>query len=146
MHDTGKVLLGLGVFAVLATAPLWYGVGRGTGAPPELKKPVTEKQCVEPVAFMRASHMELLNAWRDAVVRNGERVYVAADGRRWDISLTGTCLRCHDEQDKFCDRCHAYAAVEPVCWDCHQKKTKPALAALPRPDLGGEGWRVGGAP
>ncbi len=129
MHDTGKILVGLAVFGAAVTAPLWYAVGRGTGAPPELVRPATEKQCVEPTAFMRAKHMELLNAWRDAVVRNADRVYVATDGRRHDISLTGTCLRCHDQQDKFCDRCHAYAGVETFCWDCHQKKTKPALAA-----------------
>ena len=35
MHDTGKVLLGLAVFAGLVTAPAWYALGR-KGQPPEL--------------------------------------------------------------------------------------------------------------
>lgn len=124
MADRGKILLGLGVFGVLVTAPAWYGLGRGKGQPPELQKPKDAKECVEPVSFMRASHMELLNSWRDAVVRRDEHVYVATDGKRHPISLTGTCLRCHEEPDKFCNKCHSYVAVETVCWDCHQQKRR----------------------
>ncbi len=124
MYDRGKILLGLGVFAGLVTGPAWYAIGRGKGAPPELQKPADAKQCIEPTAFMRARHMELLNAWRDAVVRQGDHDYVAGDGQHYVISLTCTCLRCHAEPDKFCDRCHAYAAVEAFCWDCHQKKKR----------------------
>lgn len=122
MHDTGKIVLGLGVFAALVTGPVWYGLGRGTGAPPELQRPTKAKECIEPTAFMRARHMELLNEWRDAVVRDADRVYVAGDGKHHRMSLTGTCLDCHEDPDKFCNRCHAYAGVEAFCWDCHQKK------------------------
>jgi hypothetical protein len=124
MHDAGKILLGLGVFAGLVIAPAWYGIGRGKGAPPELEKPAEAKQCIEPTAFMRAKHMELLDSWRDAVVRRAEHVYVATDGKRHVMSLTGTCLRCHAEPDKFCNKCHAYAGVEAFCWDCHQNKRR----------------------
>jgi hypothetical protein len=124
MFDTGKIVLGLGVFGALVTGPVWYGMGRGKGQPPELQKPATAKQCIEPTAVMRATHMELLNAWRDSVVRNAEKVYVASDGQRHDMSLTGTCLRCHAEPEKFCIRCHDYAGVEAFCWDCHQKKRR----------------------
>ncbi len=125
MRDGGRILLGLGAFAGLVTAPAWYGLGR-KGAPPELERPADAKQCIEPTPFMRARHMELLDGWREAVVRRGEHVYVASDGRRHAMSLTGTCLRCHVEPAKFCDRCHAYAAVEAYCWDCHQKKRRAA--------------------
>ena len=124
MADTGKILLGLGIFGVLVTGPAWYAFGRGPGQPPELEKPKDAKECVEPVSFMRSQHMELLNTWRDAVVRRDEHVYVASNGQRYQISLTGTCLRCHADPDKFCNKCHAYAAVEPVCWDCHQQKRR----------------------
>ena len=126
MFDAGKILLGLGAFAGLVTSPAWVGALRGKGAPPELQKPAGEKQCIEPTAFMRARHMELLDAWREAVVRSGDHVYVATDGKRHAMSLTGTCLRCHAEPAKFCDRCHAYAAVEAYCWDCHQNKRRAA--------------------
>ncbi len=124
MHDTGKVLLGLGVFAGLFAAPVWYTVGHGKGAPPQLERPANAKECVEPVAFMRARHMELLDGWRDAVVRRAEHVYVASDGRHHVMSLTGTCLSCHADPDKFCNRCHEYAGVEAYCWDCHQKRKR----------------------
>jgi len=124
MRDTGMVVLGLAAFAGLVTGPVWYGLGRGAGAPPELEKPVEGPRCVEATPFMRARHMELLDRWRQAVVRRDEHVYVAADGRRHAMSLTGTCLRCHAEPAKFCDRCHAYAGVEAVCWDCHQKRKR----------------------
>ncbi len=126
MHDTGKVLLGVGVFAALVTGPVWYGLGRGKGAPPELEKAAEGTRCIEPTAFMRARHMELLDRWRNAVVRDDQHVYVATDGTRHPMSLTGTCLRCHAEPAKFCDRCHSYAGVEAVCWDCHQKKRRSA--------------------
>ena len=125
MFDAGKIIVGLAAFGALVTGPVWYGLGRGgTGAPPELPKPVGEKQCIEPTPFMRARHMELLDQWRLAVVRAEERVYVAGDGKRHGISLTGTCVRCHAEPEKFCDRCHQYAGVEVFCWDCHQKKRR----------------------
>ncbi len=68
---------------------------------------------------MRANHMRLLNDWRDLVVREGERTYTAADGKVYEISLTGTCLKCHSNKETFCDRCHDYAGVTPSCWNCH---------------------------
>ena len=68
---------------------------------------------------MRREHMQLLARWRDDVVRRGQRVYVASDGRHFDKSLTGTCLGCHENKAAACDRCHAYLAVQPYCWECH---------------------------
>lgn len=121
MHDTGKIVLGLGVFAVLVTAPVWYGVGR-KGEPPELERPKKAEQCIEPTPVMRARHMEMLDEWRDAVVRDANRVYVASDGKHHTMSLTGTCLDCHEDPEKFCIKCHTYAGVDAFCWDCHQKK------------------------
>jgi hypothetical protein len=121
MHDAGKIVAGLALFAGLVTAPLWYNIARGTlDRPLELRR-AAEAPCVAPAAQMRVQHMSLLDGWRDAVVRRGDRVYVAADGRRHEMSLTGTCLRCHSEPAEFCDRCHARAGVEPYCWDCHQQ-------------------------
>jgi hypothetical protein len=124
MFDAGKIGLGLAVFAGLVTAPVWLALGRGKGAPPELQRPTEARQCIEATSFMRARHMELLDGWRDTVVRGGSRVYVASDGKQHAISLTGTCLRCHAEPDKFCNRCHAYAGVEALCWDCHPQKRR----------------------
>jgi [DsrC]-trisulfide reductase subunit J len=129
MADRRRIFIGLVLFAALVTAPAWLGAARPS-RPLELARPSKAKQCVEATAFMRARHMELLDGWRDAVVRRAERVYVASDGRRHEISLTRTCLGCHEEPEKFCDRCHAYAGVEALCWDCHRKKRPAAVAAL----------------
>ena len=68
---------------------------------------------------MRTDHMTLLTRWRDEVVRDDDRIYVAGDGRRYYKSLTGTCMSCHSDKERFCDRCHDYAGTAPYCWDCH---------------------------
>jgi len=121
MYDKGKILTGLLIFLVLLTSPIWYNFAMGkAGAVPQLKLGTKEKHCIEPTAYMISSHMTLLNTWRNAVIRDGNRVYVAGDGRQYDMSLTKTCLlQCHTSKAEFCDRCHAYAAVKPYCWDCH---------------------------
>ncbi len=120
MRDGGKIALGLVVFVVVVTAPLWLGALRGTAIdPPQLTVGTDAPHCVEDTATMRADHMELLDQWRDAVVRDGERWYVAADGTRYEMSLRRTCLGCHTKPAEFCDRCHERMAVAPYCWDCH---------------------------
>ena len=121
--------------AIAALVVAWPALSRGAGwNHPEA--PVLERAveldlvsareaaggCVEPVATMRASHMRLLAAWRESAVRQGVRTYRAADGREFEISLAGTCLKCHRDKTKFCDRCHDYAGVAPGCWDCHIAK------------------------
>jgi hypothetical protein len=77
------------------------------------------KQCVMPTEYMRAEHMQLLDLWRHSVVRNAERVYVNPSGKEFTMSLSNTCLDCHNNKADFCDKCHAYASVTPYCWDCH---------------------------
>jgi hypothetical protein len=77
------------------------------------------KECVEAKDFMRSDHMNLLNRWRDEVVRKGNRDYVSTSGETYDISLSRTCMKCHSNKADFCDACHTYMAVTPYCWDCH---------------------------
>ena len=76
--------------------------------------PAGETACVEETSFMTANHMDLLNDWRDAVVREGRLEYTAADGRVYQMSLTETCLDCHESRDAFCTRGHDYANVTPT--------------------------------
>ena len=122
MYDAGKILAGLAVFGALVTGPIWYGIGKGTGGLPELQKPAGEKQCIEPTAFMRARHMELLDQWRLAVVRVADRVYVASDGKRHDMSLTRTCLRCHaDERVKGHDGKSLFVRTAELSTSRHAK-------------------------
>jgi hypothetical protein len=120
MRDRPVILGGLLALLAALTVPIWYNLAAGKASrPPDLRLPSNEKNCVAPVAYMRTSHMELLIEWRDQVVRNGVRTYQAFDGRTHRISLSRTCLGCHDRKEEFCDRCHDYAAVKPACWNCH---------------------------
>ncbi len=124
MYDGGKIILGIAVFLAFATFPFYSNMGRTVPkAEPKIDTPVIqqmeEKECVEPKEFMRAEHMKLLNEWRDSALRDARRVYVSSRGKRYDISLQNTCMKCHSNKSKFCDECHGYAAVKPYCWDCH---------------------------
>jgi hypothetical protein len=120
MYNAGKVIVGIAIFLVLITFPIWYNAATGQATyVPELEKPVGQEQCVEDTEYMTAFHMDLLNAWRDEVVRSGERFYIDDAGGRVEKSLTNTCLSCHVNKDRFCDKCHDYMGVEPYCWDCH---------------------------
>ncbi len=120
MYDSGKILLGVVIFLVLVTFPWWYNVAKGKAGPaPELEKPATAQNCVLDTKEMLARHMDLLNSWRNKVVREGKRIYTNPKGVSFEMSLTKTCLKCHEQKDKFCDRCHTYMGVEPYCWDCH---------------------------
>jgi [DsrC]-trisulfide reductase subunit J len=120
MYDAGKIITGLVIFLVILTIPIWYNAAMGKAdskLDPVLPK--YEKKCVESKDYMRESHMDLLNQWRDAVVRDGKQDYTSSDGKTYRMSLTGTCLKCHDDKEKFCDRCHGYVDSDPTCWDCH---------------------------
>ena len=120
MSDRTKVLFGLAAFLILAGFPMWQTLGaEGETVRPELELPEDETECVEDTEYMSARHMELLNEWRHALVRDGETEYTSTSGETWDISLTGTCMDCHDNRETFCTRCHDYANVAPRCWACH---------------------------
>jgi cytochrome c peroxidase len=121
MKDKKLIITGVIIFIIIATFPFWYK--RGKAAPqPELEltaKAKAAKVCVRSTDYMKAEHMQLLDLWREAVVRQGDRVYVSPDGKEYSMSLTNTCLDCHSNKANFCDRCHNYASVRPYCWDCH---------------------------
>ncbi len=122
MYDASKIVAGLAVFAVLATSPLWYNrISAASAEKPVLKPPPNSStQCVEATDYMRSSHMDLLNQWRDAVVRENRRTYTSQlNGREYEMSLQKTCFDCHSNKSTFCDSCHTYTAVQPYCWDCH---------------------------
>ena len=120
-RDTGRIVVGLVIFLVLASFPVWFSATQGrSDYRPELEYPVGETRCVESREYMRTWHMDLLNQWRDSVVRKGERDYTSeAHGTHHDMSLQNTCMKCHTNKANFCDRCHDYVGVSPKCWDCH---------------------------
>ena len=122
MGDKGKILLGLAIFVILITFPFWsrLAAGEPLEGRPDLELPANETACIEDTEYMTASHMDLLNQWRDDFVREGTQEYTSTlTGETYQMSLTKTCLSCHEDRDAFCTRCHNYADVEPTCWQCH---------------------------
>ena len=118
MYDGGKIIPGLIIFVGLLTFPIWSSSG-DAGKIPNPEKPVGVKECVKPVAYMRTTHMQLLNDWRDEVLREGNREPITIAGVEYEKSLMNGCMSCHTDKKKFCDECHQYTSVKPYCWDCH---------------------------
>ncbi len=118
MYNAGKIVVGIIIFLVLVSIPFWYNRGK-TATPPKLEVGTTEKECVESIPYMKASHMKLLESWRNDVVREGKLIYVNSTGKQYQMSLQNTCTKCHAKKSEFCDRCHNYVEVSPKCWDCH---------------------------
>jgi len=132
MRDRGLIILGLVIAIGLLTFPIWYDNAAGiTSAAPDLKQAVQGDACIYPIEYMRESHMTVLMEWRDQVVRNNQRM-VTINGKSWEMSLTRTCMECHDSKEQFCDRCHQYAAVNAYCWDCHVAPEQASLAEVLR--------------
>jgi len=125
MYNGGKIIAGLIIFVGLFTFPIFYNMGKTAEAPkpnidtPEINK-MEKKQCVESKEWMKANHMQMLDQWRDSVLRDGNLEYVSnTDGKKYIMSLQNTCMRCHSNKKEFCDKCHTYANVTPYCWTCH---------------------------
>jgi hypothetical protein len=147
MNDKPVIIAGLVVALVAVTFPFWsalYTRATSSEAAP-LVAPTfdlpDDQQCV--AEDMKARHMQVLNEWRDAVVRDGDTepakikvdgsevpVMITVDGKERECpkSLTRGCLACHGSHEDFCAKCHEYADVETNCWNCHldPKQDKPA--------------------
>ena len=129
LYDVGKIFIGILVFAAIAAFPFYYNIGRVNAKPEpkfdtpaiqEWEKQYGKKECVESKEFRRAEHMQLLNNWRDTVVRQDNRGYLSSSNhKRFNMSLQNSCMNCHSNKKKFCDECHNYMSVKPYCWDCH---------------------------
>ena len=121
MNDKKLIITALVIFLIIVTFPFWYNRGKAAPAPEiELtQKAKLAKVCVRSTDYMKAEHMQLLDVWRDSVVRRAKRIYVSPDGKEYLMSLSNTCLDCHSNKAEFCDRCHDYSSVRPYCWDCH---------------------------
>jgi hypothetical protein len=139
MRERILILGGAALVLALFTYPIWRAAVVGTQAKlPKLQLPANARECVAPVPYMRAAHMQLLIEWRENAVRNNLRQVYAPNGKRYDASLTRTCLgQCHSRSE-FCDRCHSYSGVSaPSCWQCHNETrlTVAAAAGNAVPDL-----------
>ncbi len=126
MNDKTWIIIGLIFFVGIFTSPFWSNAGKSIPAP---KIELTEKakaagECILPKIEMKTKHMKILDDWREQVVRTGERIYKAPNGKEYNMSLSNSCLDCHSNKAQFCDRCHDYASVKPYCWTCHVDPNK----------------------
>ena len=66
------VFAGLALFLLAASFPFW----RSTDPEdfPKVSMETKGDQCVAPADYMRKNHMELLETWRDSVVRDGQLI------------------------------------------------------------------------
>jgi len=120
MYDGKKIIPGLLIFLGLVTSPLWYNAVSGKARyVPKPEIPAGKKECVEPKAYIRINHKELLEDWKESVVRKGGTTYTAGNKKRYVMSLNRTCMNCHTDKAAFCDQCHSYVGVTNKCWDCH---------------------------
>ncbi len=124
MNDKKWIIAGLLLFTVVVLSPvLWNAFKTPTPPEPVLSaKAKAAGYCVLAKDQMKAGHMQILDVWRDAVVRQGERVYKSTNGKEFNMSLSSgenSCIGCHTSKVEFCDKCHNYTSVRPYCWDCH---------------------------
>jgi hypothetical protein len=136
LYDFKYIALGLLIFFGLVFSPVLPNLGKTVAAPdPKLDTPAIQKlaekdrKCVMPKDYMRASHMQMLVDWREAVVRDGQREFVNPEGKKFTASLSNTCMECHSNKTQFCDQCHNYVAVVPNCWGCHLDKEQKVAKA-----------------
>lgn len=136
MRNKTNIVVGVLVFLIVMTAPVWLNFGKSNAAEPKVSldtpaiNALDKKECIYDADYMRKNHMEILHQWKVRVVRDGERVMVTPDGREFEMSLQNTCLQCHSNYDEFCKKCHDYNGVEPNCWQCHTNPSTEFGAGL----------------
>lgn len=119
IYDGSKIIPGVVIFFAVISLPFWYNaVSSQAAETPQITINTQAKQCIEPEQWMIDHHMQLLNTWRDDVVRKDINTYTASNGEQYTIGLA-TCASCHPDRTDFCDQCHNYIDVSPSCWECH---------------------------
>ena len=124
MRKKTNIVVGVLVFLLVMTSPIWLNLGQSASATEvSLDTPtinaMDEKKCIYDTEYMRENHMEILHQWKVQVVRDGNRTVVTPDGREFEMSLQNTCLDCHSNYEEFCRACHDQNGVDPNCWTCH---------------------------
>lgn len=118
MYNPGKIIFFIVMVLVFLTSPIWLNWGR-LEAVPQVELPKDQKECIESKEYMRAYHMKLLDDWRKKAIRENQYIYESTTGKKYFMSLQRTCMKCHDNKENFCDKCHNFVVTHPDCWDCH---------------------------
>ncbi|TVM25368.1 sulfate reduction electron transfer complex DsrMKJOP subunit DsrJ, partial [Oceanidesulfovibrio marinus] len=111
MYNAKYTVPAIVVLLILATIPFWWcSILVPDDKTPELALPEDQDKCNEAADYMKANHMQMLNDWRDRVVRQGERLYPAPAGKVSEMSMQNNCMKCHTNKAEFCDQCHYTAS------------------------------------
>jgi hypothetical protein len=92
MYDRPQIIAGLVIALVILTFPIWYNLPNLFSAPPPPEPELAAQAqaagyCVMPGAFMRTTHMQILDDWRNAVVRDGHRYVVVSPDQTRRIEM-----------------------------------------------------------
>jgi len=142
MYNKGWVIPGIIILLALMVWPFVVAGASFVGKPvptPDLPKPAQyltdlsgkslervkanldengNPKCIRSKDEMRASHMKLLEKFRNDYVRDG------LHDPNGNESIKG-CRDCHPKREEFCNRCHDYMSVKPECWECHYYPKQP---------------------
>lgn len=135
MYDKLKILPFLIIGVCLFLSPMWYDniFGKGTKAPEPVLTPKAKEagQCVAPKAYIKAWHMQLLDAWRQEVVRDDQRYFNTNENLWWDYSLSPKLL---EDWRRFVSNSDVqapgkagktyYKSLQQTCMNCHSNKTE----------------------
>ncbi|MBF0191222.1 MAG: hypothetical protein HQL99_08850 [Magnetococcales bacterium] len=98
-------------FLILVLFAAWIAAPFSLLAEPPQPEKAVSGPCVRDAEWMRRNHMDFLKHKREETVREG----IAVKSESFVA-----CATCHTSRERFCDRCHAYVAVAPNCFECHQ--------------------------
>lgn len=124
MYKGGRIIAFAAIFCLAVLSPFMVNAFAAPAGPDvSLDTPAIDamenKQCIVSTQDIKDTHMQMLDQWRNDVVREGSRDLTDSSGQVYEKSLDSTCLKCHSNRQEFCDKCHAYAGVDPYCWECH---------------------------
>lgn len=124
MYKGGRIIAFAAIFCLVVLSPFMVNAfGAPAGPDVSLDTPainaMENKQCIVSTQDIKDTHMQMLDQWRNDVVREGSRDFTSSSGQVYEKSLDNTCLKCHSNRQEFCDKCHNYAGVKPYCWECH---------------------------
>ena len=97
MYKGGRIIAFAALFCLAVLSPFIVNLANAAPAPetsldtPAINAQQT-KECVASTEYMKDNHMQLLDEWRNDVVRDGSREYESASGQVYEKSLDGTCL------------------------------------------------------
>jgi len=106
VSDRPLILAGLTLFVGLVTTP--SGTALSTEkrpSPLRRSNSLPGKAVRRATSYMRSSHMRLLEDWRNEAVRDGQRQFVAFNGKTYDKNPNPHLRHaCHTDRKEFCGR------------------------------------------